>query len=225
MALKPTLETLEGLHEEVAKLYVQKDGKFHLDLEDSGLKSALQKERERAEAAEKALKDREKNEADEKAKKEREELERKGEYEKLRAQDQEEIKKAKEQAEALDMRLRDGVRDRAAMEAISSVKGIHKALLPHVIPALEVVPDGDEFKVIVKANPGQKIADFVSSLKADMAWGFEGVGASGSGGGQPGTPASGSKARFNELMVKPQLSTSESLELARLGAELDKPKP
>lgn len=95
MALKLVLDTLDGLDEGQKALYVEKDGKFHLDvdgLEDtSGLKSALQKERERARDFEKklsGLKDldpeeyaRLKKEADERATKQ---MEEKGEFNKLR---------------------------------------------------------------------------------------------------------------------------------------------
>jgi len=52
MALKLILDSLEEADDAVKGLYVEKDGKFHLDvtgIEDtSGLKSALQKEREAA---------------------------------------------------------------------------------------------------------------------------------------------------------------------------------
>lgn len=225
MALKFKLDSLDGLDEALHSLYTKgDDGKYTLQLEDDPAKATMQKLRQELAEKEKALKEREKAEADAKSAKEREDLERKGEYEKLRAQDQDEIKKERERAEALDKRLRDGARERAAMEAITAVKGIPKALLPHIIPSLEVVAEGEELKVVVKANPGQKLPDFVASLKNEFPWGFEGVGATGSGGGQPGTTATGSKARYAELMAKPQLTSSESLELTKLGAELTNAK-
>ena len=201
MSLKPILESLDGLHEEVAKLYTKKDGKFVLDVEDTGLKSALQKERDRAEAAEKALKARDEAEAAEKAKKEREDLEKKGEYEKLRAQDAEAIKKEKDRADRAEALRRNDKLSIAAMEAITAAKGIPKALLPHITPNLEVVPDGDDYKVVVKGNPAQKLTDYVASLKNDMAWGFEGSGANG-GGAHQGGATSGkvmTKAEFDNL--------------------------
>jgi hypothetical protein len=47
--LKLVLDSIEGLDETTREMYVEKDGKFHLDvdgIEDTGgLKSALQKER------------------------------------------------------------------------------------------------------------------------------------------------------------------------------------
>jgi len=216
-----SLKTLEGLPDEVAKLYKQgEDGEYHLIEAPDGLKSALQKERERANAAEKALKDREKTEAEALARKEREDLEKKGEYEKLSAADKAALKAAEERAQALDAKLRSGAIERAALEAVTSVKGIPKALLPHILPNLEAVPDGDGFAVKVKGDPAKKITDFVSSLKAEMAWGFEGSGASGSGAGQPGQGGGGTNARYAELMAKENRTNAEGLEMIRLGHEI-----
>jgi hypothetical protein len=65
MALKAVLESLDGLPEGVAGLYVEQDGKFILDLDEEALKQhpntgpltrALTRERERAAEASKALK-------------------------------------------------------------------------------------------------------------------------------------------------------------------------
>lgn len=181
-----SLKTIDGLPEEVAKLYKQgEDGEYHLIEAPEGLKSALQKERERANAAEKALKEREKAEADAKLAKEREDLERKGEYEKLSAADKAAIKAAEEKAQALETKLRSGAIERAALDAIQAAKGIPKALLPHIVPILEAVPEGEGFAIKIKGDPAKKLTDYVASLKAEMAWGFEGSGASGSGAGQP----------------------------------------
>lgn len=195
--LKRILDTLEGLDEATAKLYKKgEDGKFHLEVEEEpndGLKSALQKERERANAAEKALKERERLESETKEKQEREAAEKRGEYDKLRAQDLETIKKEREAREALESKLRNGAIERAALEALTASGAIPKALLPHVLPNLEAVPDGDNFKVTVKANPGQSLTDYVSSLKTDMPWGFNGSGASGGGANPGGGNAGGNK--------------------------------
>jgi hypothetical protein len=61
MALELVVEKLESVAEEVRGLYVEKDGKFHLDVtgieDNSGLKSALQKERDAAKTATKTLKE------------------------------------------------------------------------------------------------------------------------------------------------------------------------
>lgn len=203
-----SLKSLEGLPEEVAKLYKQgEDGEFHL--ENDGLKSALAKERERANNAEKALKDREKTEAEEKARKEREDLERKGEYEKLSAADKAALRASEERAQALESRLRNGARDRAAMEAITASGGIPKALLPHITGNLEVVPDGEDYRVVVKGNPGQKLADYVASLKEEMPWGFNASGMSGGGtsnnnGGGSGSAKTMARSKFEQLSPSAQ---------------------
>lgn len=174
------LKTLEGLPDEVAKLYKQgDDGEYHLETE--GVHSALRKERERANAAEKALKEREKAEEDAKRKAEEEQALKRGEFDKIRAQDQETIKKLQDEAQGLQTRLRNSARDKAAMEAITAAGGIPKALMPHIIDSLEVVPEGDNFKVVVKADPGKKLGDFVAGLKSEMPWGFNAPGASGAG--------------------------------------------
>lgn len=182
MKLAYKLDSLDGLDEPLKPLYAKgEDGKFVLQVDDSGAKSAIQKERERAEAAEKALKDRQKAEEDAAKAKEREDQEKKGEYEKLKAALEAEAKTAKDQVAALEAKLRNGHRDRAAMEAITAANGIPKALLPHITPLLEVVPDGDDFKVLVKGDPGKKLGDFVAGLKEEMPWGFQATGSTGGG--------------------------------------------
>ena len=62
MALEYTVKTLDGLSEDVAKMYTETDGAFTLDVSGldipdvSGLKSALDKERDRANSEHKARK-------------------------------------------------------------------------------------------------------------------------------------------------------------------------
>lgn len=204
MALKFKLDSLDGLDEGLKSLYSKgDDGKFTLQLEDDPAKATMQKLRQELAEKEKALKDREKAEADAKTAKEREDLERKGEYEKLSAVDKAALKAAEEKALILETKIRNGARDRAAMEAIQAVKGIPKALLPHITPNLEVINDGDDYKVVVKVDPGKKLVDYVASLKPEMPWGFEGSGASGGGAGQSGgtgnTGKKMSQTEFNQL--------------------------
>ena len=205
MALKFKLDSLDGLDDGLKPLYLKgDDGKFTLQLDDDPAKSTMQKLRQQLADAEKALKDRETAEATAKAAKEREELERKGDYEKLSAADKAALKAAEEKATALEGRIRNGVRDRAALEAIQSANGISKALLPHITPNLEVIPDGDDFRVVVKGDAGKPLAEYISSLKTEMPWGFNGSGASGSGSSQSGStragaPASMVRAAFDQL--------------------------
>jgi len=216
MALKFKLDSLDGLDEGLKSLYTKgDDGKFTLQLEDDPAKSTMQKLRQERDEMAKALKDREKAEADAKTAKEREELERKGEYEKLSAADKAAIKAAEDKASALESKIRNNARDRAALEAISAAKGIPKALLPHITPNLEVIPDGEDFKVVVKGNPGQKLVDYVTGLKADMSWGFEGSGASG------GSAPQGNGGGVNpfEKMTKTELAQAANNPATRAAAE------
>lgn len=158
--------------------------------ETSGLKKALQAERARANELEKQLKQIQKLEDDAKAAKERESLERKGEYEKLRAQDLARIKELEGAIEAARSKERQGLISRAALEAISQHGGIAKALEPHLLGALEAIPDGEGYKIVSAGDPSKSAADLVASWKreSDWAWAFLGSGASGSG----APPASGS---------------------------------
>jgi hypothetical protein len=198
--LKRILETLDGLSEAMAKEYKKgEDGKFYLEIDGGedvpdGLKSALQKERERANAAEKALKAKERADEDAKRKAEEELALKRGEFDKIRAQDLESLKKEREEKEALQTRFRNEKRDRALMEAMTAdgVKAIPKALLPHIQDLVEVITDGNDLKTVVKGNPGQKLVEFVSGFKRDMPWAFEGVGSS--GGGSPSTGSTSGKS-------------------------------
>lgn len=209
MALKFKLDSLEGIDPSLHPFYEKRaDGRWTLLLDENPVKATVDKLRQERDELEKALRAREKSEADAKAAKEREEMERRGEYEKLRAADLEALKKAEARIEALEAERRDGIRDRAAEEAIIAANGIPKALLPHLRPILEVIPDGESFKVVVKGSPEKKLQDFVTGLRSEMPWGFNGTGASGSG-----APASGtSKA---PVINDPNTSPIERLKAAR----------
>lgn len=223
MALKPTLDTLDGLHEEVAKLYIKKDGKFVLDVDNSGRDSALQKERDRAEAAEKALKEREASEAAARAEAERIELERKGDYEKLKANAMAETEKLTKELAAERAAREEHLKESAAVAALGAAGlKVNRFLLAEVKNALEVV-DG---KVRVKGDPSSTPEKLLAKLKEDpeCAGLFP---ASGSGGGTP-TPGGGSApdaaARHKELITKSAttpLNQSESMEVMRLGEQLN----
>lgn len=181
----------------------------------AAMKETLRKVREERNTFEKALKEREKSEADSKAAKEREELERKGEYEKLKASLEAETKAQRERAESLESRLRNGARDRAAMEAIQAANGIPKALLPHITGNLEVVPDGEDFRVVVKGNPGQKLTDYVAGLKDEMPWGFQASGMSGGGAQSAGGSAGGGgNARYFDKK-SPDYNYTKQMEIAK----------
>lgn len=48
MGLKPKLDSLEGLSEDIQAYYIEKDGAYYLDVEDSALKNAFNKTKEEA---------------------------------------------------------------------------------------------------------------------------------------------------------------------------------
>ena len=182
MALKFKIDSLDGLDEGLKPLYAKgQDGKYTLQVDDSPATTALAKMKADLDAANTAL-----NAAsEEKARKEREAEESRaratGDFEKLKESLSSELKKEKERGDSLESMLRNGARDRAAMEAITAANGISKALLPHITGNLEVVPDGEEFRVVVKGNPGQKLSEYVAGLKEEMPWGFQASGMSGGG--------------------------------------------
>lgn len=213
MSLKYKLDTLDGLDEALKPLYAKEGDKYVLQVEDSGAKSALQKERERADAAEKALKEREKVEADAKAAADRAEQEKRGEYDKLIAAKEAELKKTQEALATKDGFIKRSAIERTALEAITASGGIPKALLPHLQDQLEAVADGDTYKVLVKGDPGKSVQDLVSGMKADKqwAWGFNGSGASGGGAPTGGAAAGGAaKKPWKDMTLREQTELFKS---------------
>lgn len=209
MALKLILDTLDGLDDGQKALYVEKDGKFHLDvdgLEDtSGLKSALQKERERARDFEKklsGLKDldpdeyaRLKKEADERADAD---AEKKGQWDQLKGQlldkHQKELEASTGKVSAMQKALEQHLVDAEATRALAEAKGIPALLLPHVKAAVKVVEENGGYAVKVvdaQGNPrivdgkgtAMTIPDLVAEMKKSDIFGraFEGTGATGGG--------------------------------------------
>ncbi|MFU2207219.1 hypothetical protein [Solidesulfovibrio sp. C21] len=204
MALKLVLDTLDGLEEGQKALYVEKDGKFHLDvdgLEDtSGLKSALQKERDRARDFEKklaGLKDldpeeyaRLKKEAEERATKQ---MEEKGEFDKLREKwraDQEKKeaefkgKLAEKDALLRKLHLDREVRDAALKSGVLSDE--IEDVMVVTAPRFRMEEDGG---ITVLGKDGQPSPDdlstfFAKTYKEERPKRYAPTGASG-GGAQP----------------------------------------
>jgi tripartite-type tricarboxylate transporter receptor subunit TctC len=169
----------------------------------TALKKALEAERRKAREFERMLKDRERTEEEVKTAKEREEMERRGEYEKLRAADQAALKKYQDEIEALRGKEKKMAIGHAALEAITSSGGRPKALELHLLQRLEAVPDGEGFKIVVAGDPSKTAKELVAEWKLDpeWAWGFNGVGASGSSAPQAGGTVS--KA-WNQLTLTEQ---------------------
>lgn len=208
--LKLVVDSIDSLEESVRGYYVEKDGKFVLDvdgIEDtSGLKNALSAERKRADAAEKQRKAWEKigKTPDEiaellEAQQQREttEAERKGEWDKLRGQMNErhakELQAKDDQISSLRKSLERHLIDAQATSAIAAEKGIPDLLLPHVQRHVRVVESDGEFSVRVVNDKGDPrvngkgepltISDLIAEMKTNQIFGraFEGAGQSGSG--------------------------------------------
>jgi len=217
-----SLDTLEGLPAEVAALYKKgEDDKFHL--ETDGLKSALQKERERANNAEKAVKDRETKEAADKAEFERKKLEEKGEYEKLNAASKAEREQlTKELADEKAARAEYIKETTAASTLAAAGLPANRFLVAEMKKSLEVV-DG---KLQVKGDPSKTPAQLLEVLKRDpeCAGLFPATG-NGGGSAQPSTTKTDAHTRFAELNKKAAekpLTQSESMEVMRLGDQISK---
>lgn len=177
MALKAVLDSLDGVADLIKSEYVERDGKFHLDVtpvegfaleNTSGLKSALQKERSaRLKATERLgiL-----GEVDpERIKEAVEKLEEisgwdpeKKVSEAVKAREaqivelhKKELGKVSGRSEKLQRQLERVLVDQAAERAIIDAKGNVKLLLPHVKASLRVREDGDVFSAEVVNENGE----------------------------------------------------------------------
>lgn len=235
MPLQLTVDTLDAVPENLRSLYSEADGKFRLavdGLEDTaGLKSALQKEREAARTAEKqskawmalgktpeeiaALVDAQRKAEEDRALKG-------GEFDKLKAQMNEqhkaELDKERGKSSAMRTHLERHLVDAQATTAITDLKGVPALLLPHVKAAVKVVDDGDNFAVrVVDANGNPRvngkgdflsIRDLVDEMRQNEVFGraFEPTGATGSGASGSGGAGVGGKTmtRSHFETLRPQ---------------------
>lgn len=210
MTLQLTVDDLDGVDEGLRGFYVEKDGKYQLDVagvEDTGgLKSALQKERASRSELEKQTKAwaslgkspeeiAELVKAAEQA--ETTKAEKAGEWDKLKAQMNDSHAKAiaDKDNEIGNMRkaLETHLVDAQATAAIAAAKGVPELLLPHVKSHVKVSDENGNYTVAVvdaKGDPrvngkGEPltIADLVEEMKQSEIFGraFEGSGHSGSG--------------------------------------------
>lgn len=220
-ALPIVVDKLDAIPEAHRSLYVEKDGKFNLDLEGYedpvGLKSALQKERTAAANASKQVsawaalgKTPEEIKAlvDAAAQAEIDKLGKAGEWDKLKAQmltsHQGELTKKDEAIASSQRALSKYLVDSAAATALAAAKGSVPLLLPHIQAAVKVVADGDNYSVRVMGKDGNPrvdgkgefltIDDLVSEMRQSDEFGraFDATGTSG-GGAQGGGGGGGSK--------------------------------
>lgn len=216
MALKKILEKLDEVEEQFRSLYVEKDGKFYLDVEGGlgeGAAKALEEERKAKKALEAKLgklKDvdpeeynRLKTEAEERDRKKAEE---KGEFDKILAKNKEQFQKdldaANQKAEKYKGSLADTLITNEALAAVTAEKGIPDLLLPVLKPRLKFVEAEDEsFRVEVLDAKGEpmvtkdgpaKAIELVKELKASPVFGraFDGTDTGGGGAG-PGNNGGG----------------------------------
>lgn len=214
MTLKFQLDSLEGVDESVAALYVEKDGKFVLGIEGlpqqedvSGLKAKIQEllDEKKAEADKRKA-------AEEQARLEREEALRKsGNVEELEkswsekySRREAELTSALETERAtLQGQIRDLTVGRTATEIATTlaVPGSAKALLPRIERRLSVEQRDGKPTVVVLDAAGKLSAATLDELKAeftnDPAFAPLIAGSKASGGGAGGAGKGGGAAKGN----------------------------
>ena len=214
MTLKFQLDSLEGVEESVAALYVEKDGKFVLGIDGlpqqedvTGLKAKVQEllDEKKAEADKRKA-------AEEQARLEREEALRKsGNVEELEKSWSEKYNRREaeltgtleSERATLQGQIRDLTVGRTATEIATAlaVPGSAKALLPHIERRLSVEQRDGKPTVVVLDAAGKLSAATLDELKAeftnDPAFGPLIAGSKASGGGAGGAGKGGGAAKGN----------------------------
>ena len=213
MALKLTLDTLDGVDEAIKPLYVEHDGKFKLavdGLEDtSGLKSALEKERKaRRDAEQRAKLALGEDELEEFERLRAEAAKARGAEDivnQLKARHQKEIEAREKQAQAYRASLEKTVLESTASKLLAEHKGNVSLLMPHIQSALRVEEADGQFQV-VPANAAS-LDEVVTGLKTAFPAAFSDSGHTGGGaigGGGGGTGRTMRVSDFNNLAPKEQ---------------------
>ena len=249
--LKRVLETLDGLDESIKALYKPHNGKFVLEVDDAAeLKASLQKAREEGDALKARLKslnidnDEYNKLKEELQKREAEEAKKRGDYDALEAQLKEnhakEIKAMKDELKAMRQARESAFLEAEITSAIASAKGIPDLLGPIIQKHVKTEEKDGKLQLVVLGQDGKArfkdgqgapftLGDLVSELKANETFGraFEGSGATG-GGTHPGganVNTSGARARYDALKAKETLTQPESLELLKLGNQIQAEQP
>ncbi|WP_409321376.1 hypothetical protein [Pseudomonas monteilii] len=221
MTLKFQLDSLEGVDESVAALYVEKDGKFVLGIDGlpqqedvTGLKAKVEELLGEKKAAEKA-----RREAEDKARAEAEEAARKaGDIEglekswsdKFNRREAELTSALETERSTLQGQIRDLTVGRTATELATelAVPGTSKALLPHIERRLSVEQRDGKPTVVVLDPAGKLSAATLDELKAeftnDPAFGPLIAGSKASGGGAGGAGKGGGAAQKRSEMTPVQ---------------------
>lgn len=242
-ALKLSVDSLDGIDDAIKGLYVEKDGKFALQVEGiedtSGLKSALQKERVQREAAEKQRKSWDKlgktpdeiqEMLDAQAKADEARALEAGNFDSVKRQMNEkhaaEIAAIRASEDALRQKYKSRILDAEAVSAIAAAKGVPDLLMP-IVQRFTKVDDNDNAVVVdAKGDPrvngkGEPltISDLVLELRASEIYGraFDASGHSGSGtppsSGKTGGP--GGRVTKAEMIGKDKASTEKRNEYIR----------
>lgn len=248
MALKLTVDTLDGVDEPLRALYEPDGDKFKLKvdgLEDtSGLKTALQSERQARATYERQAKQwgalgKTPEEINEllvaQAKAEEDKLNKAGEWDKLRAQMNDkhaaELQAERDRNAAKDKALARFMIDGEAAKAIAAAKGVPELLLPHVQRFARMVEsDGDYSVQIVDAKGDPRvnakgepltISDLIAEMRASDVFGraFDGTDKSGSG-KPPGVHGGGGTSRTYTLTAFNALSAAERAAAMKAGATI-----
>ena len=188
-------DSLDDVPEQYRELYKEDDsGKYRLDVqgvefpdEVQGLKSALEKERERRKEAEKERAKYESVDIDqyralleEREKREEEQAAKRGEFDKLLQKKQSEWEKRLEQeresAQALEAQVLGLIRDNEARKALEQAEANVDLLLPHVLERVNVIAedDGKRRAVVLNDEGVPRLNDdgdemSISELVAEMA--------------------------------------------------------
>lgn len=251
MALKKMLDSLEGLDDGIRSFYTEKNGKFILDVDGgfedvSGLKTALERERENARKAERIASEYAKKfdgleltpeeiadlVAKEKERQTKSALD-KGEFEKLKNQllekHNKEISAKDGKISALQKAIEDQLVVSEAIRAVSKAKGVADLLLPHIQSKVKVEESEDgKFSVRVMGKDGPRyndkgefmtIEDLVNEMKGNEIFGraFEGNGFSGSG--SQGSGASGDSGGKYVFITSADARNHQKYQLAKTEAQ------
>jgi hypothetical protein len=213
MTLEYQLKSIDDLSDDVKKMYTEKDGAFVLDVSGldipdvSGLKSALDKERDRANAAEKAAKDaaKKRREADDEAARKAGDI--KKVEDNLREHYKGELESRDNKIAVRDKKLSNVlIRDEA--RRIATSLAVNTDCVPLLAEYIErrigIQDDDDEFNVVVVGeHAGLSMKEFVDQIKQDKSLANVLKAGDGTGGGTTGGQGAGSTSKVVDLNSTP----------------------
>jgi hypothetical protein len=248
IVLESVIDTLDGVDEAIKPFYKQlENGKYALQVKEAiALQNGLERERNISKELKAKLKaydgidlEKYKELQEREAAKEAEEAKKRGDYEKLVANLKGEHKKETDSLNAALAALQaervNSFLDAQVTSAIAGAKGIPELLMPLIKERVKAEEKDGKLHLSVFGNDGQPrfkdgagtaftLDDLVSELRSDPKFGraFEGSGATGGGNlpAGPGGAPSGSRARYDALNAKPNLTQAEGVEFVTLANSL-----